>query len=155
MFNRGACPGGKAFIDVAIAASGSGAGRMSRFRALIDTGATATGIAGTLAAAMELPYETTKNVRTAEGERKCPVHGASIGLLSRQGAVSKEQNIAIVALPFQGREYDVLLGMDVLSRCCFVTRGREFFLGFDGNNEETLQAAADFLLPRKRGAARA
>lgn len=150
MFNRGACPKNKALIDVVITAPG--AGKYSRFRALIDTGATMTGIAATLAAGMELPYATTANVRTAEGERKCPVHRASVCLLSHQGAASKAQGINIAALPFQGREYDVLLGMDVLSRCCFVTRGREFFLGFDGNNEETLQAAANFLLPKKRGA---
>lgn len=150
MYKSGLCPLGKAFVDVAVA----GARGESRFLALIDTGATISGIGGKMAEKMGLQWVgTRKGLRSASGDMKdADSYRAVIRLLAGEGVASAPYNAEVIDLPFHGRKYDMLLGMNVLSRCCFVCRGDKFFLGFDGGDDKTLQAAADFILRQKCGA---
>ena len=153
MYYRSASPRGKALIRADVGPAG---GKESRLIALVDTGATVTGVSQSIVRGMELlPVDDRKHlVKTASGGVETRMYRANIRLIGNNNAKSDAHVMDIVGLPLAGREFDMLLGTDILSQCCLAYRGHEFFLGFDGSNEETLQAAADFFLPKKRGASR-
>ena len=148
---RGVSTHGKAFVYANVAAAG---GKSARLTALIDTGATVTGVSQSIVRELEMSSINNRklSVKTASGNAEMKVYRATIRLLGNNNVRSGEHDIKIVGLPFAWREFDMILGMDVLSRCCFISRGREFFLGFDTDGEKTLQAAKDFLAPKRRGA---
>lgn len=152
---RGVASRGKALVYADVAAADGKGG--SRITALIDTGATVTGVSQNVVRRLGLlPINNDKHIiNTAGGNVGMRTYKVAIRLIGNNNAKSGAHVMDIVGLPFASHDFDMLLGTDILSRCCFISRGREFFLGFDTDGEKTLQAAKDFLAPKKRGAARA
>ncbi len=146
-FVKGVCRQGKALAEVAVGAVG-GKKRL-RATALIDTGATMTGVAENIVQALELQWlGKRERIKLAVGEAEAASYRASVFFLSGGGVIPAAHEIKILSIPARRREYDILLGTDILAKCCFVLRGDEFFLGFDGGDKTTLNAAAGFLSPR-------
>lgn len=137
----GVCDNRKLLVDVAISGDGK---QYHRLVAKIDTGANITAISADLTDSIKCPWRALHNINTANGFVEASSYRAIIGLFVG-GKIPQKREITLIAMPFSSGDFDILLGMDVLMHCCFVCRGGEFFLGFDGADKTTLRAAADFL----------
>jgi hypothetical protein len=98
--------------------------RFHRVRALIDTGATMSGIRREVADAVGLPRQGKIVITTPSGEHPARLYRMRIGLYpalgedvsaTEQPYVLPDSFLAIQSSP--GEAFDMLLGMDVLGRC--------------------------------------
>ena len=130
-----------AMPDIASAASPQGA---NRYRAMIDTGATSTGISEKVVKNLSLPVKGTDTYWTAKGPAETNMYSISLSLSipaifedERMEAPSKSAEPQIyrrlLAPCIRTREtgaYEVLLGMDVLAKCSFFCSEDEFVLAY-------------------------
>lgn len=127
--------------DIASAVSPQGA---NRYRAMIDTGATSTGISEKVVKNLSLPVKGTDTYWTAKGPAETNMYSITLSLSipaifedERMEANPKpaEPQIyrGLLAPCIRTREtsaYEVLLGMDVLAKCSFFCSEDEFVLAY-------------------------
>jgi len=108
----------------AIAPDNGNSLRFHRVQALIDTGATMSGIRREIAEALDLPRQGKIMITTPSGEHAARLYRLRIGLYADlAGAAPQEHQPYVLPDSFlciqssPGEAFDMLLGMDVLGRC--------------------------------------
>jgi len=110
------------------------------FRALVDTGATITAISSEVARKLNLVSIGREEIQGVTGVETVPVHRIALHIPITELHPTKTQVFAheywkhispISAMEILGSEnFDVLLGMDILSHCHFTVFNGKFTLGF-------------------------
>ena len=78
-------------------------------RALLDTGATYTGITSRFAKSMSLESLKTKNLNTANGMKDCPIY--SLDIIFPKDKIF--ENLEVVEIT-DDQQYDIVIGMDII-----------------------------------------
>lgn len=141
-FFEGEIVEGQPIISVAITLpneTGSDWGE-NMFRALVDTGATITAISSKVARKLNLVSIGRGELQGVTGAGTVPVHRIALHIPITELHPTKTQVFAheywkhmapISAVEILGSEnFDVLLGMDILSHCHFTVFNGKFTLGF-------------------------
>ncbi|MGE0408319.1 MAG: aspartyl protease family protein [Amphiplicatus sp.] len=105
--------------DLAASVDGSASILMEPLRALVDTGATSSSITPEAVRRIGLKRGGRRFVNTAGGMRRAPFYVFRIGPLHENGAGAPyvlDEPIAGGEFTLGGFNYDILLGMDVISR---------------------------------------
>ena len=99
-------------------------------RVVVDTGAKRTALTVALAARLKLPQRGKRLVRGARGENMHALFDFEIGFLIKEDAGARPLFLdgLIQGMEWAGHpEFEVLLGMDVLSRCDLSLRRDQSF----------------------------
>jgi len=141
-FFEGEIVEGQPIINVAITppnATESDLGE-SMFRALVDTGATITAISGEVVRKLNLVSIGREDLHGVTGVKTVPVHRIALHIPITELHSTKTQVFAheywkhmtpVSAMEILGSEnFDVLLGMDILTHCHFTMFNGKFTLGF-------------------------
>lgn len=137
----GRIEGGQVLLNVLVSAPNagddddSGTNGYTAYRALLDTGATISGISEKIAAELKLIPDGWRPTAGIHGVKDTPTCSVAMHIaISEKNSEGQTihmrsyEKMSVTLLAFQPKNFDVLLGMDILQSCHFSMSNGMFML---------------------------